>query len=567
MLCKLENIPNIGWAEVKGLNRQRRADILLSLGLAALILISRIPLTSKYLYEWDAVQFALALKEYDLAKHQPHPPGYIFYVGLLKMISFFLPDPNRTMIFVSISFSVLTTILFYFLGKQMFSRTMAIISSLLLLSHPTFWLYGEVGTIYPIEGFFPLLIAYLSYRVQQGDRALLPWSAIVLGLAGGFRPNMVVFMFPLWLFSILCHIRSIKKIGLYLGLMLVSILIWYIPQILLSGGYSSYVHHSRDTILRSFHRTSIFFGVPLEKAALWWLIQVFWFIILLNIYGLLLIIPPLIGYLFRKTSSPKKLLKEPRAIFIILWILPAFLFYFSLHGPKPGYHLTYLAAFQIIVGYFLQRFVLILREKIPSIPVAIPILVAVSINLLLFLKIPYHLKTSWPAIQFGENKVADHLQAIKDLTGPYPNRALLICKDGLFDWRRAMYYLSNYDVYWLIDSEMAGQGDGSWAVEVYYGKDRTYTTFTGNYLPLREKRPKEIEIPIPGGVEKIFWLLDDKSDFFKDLESHIKMKTFTTPHGFTIYYTDLAENPFRKARRFNISGFIFNMDPETILGQ
>ena len=81
MLCKLEHIPNIGWTEVKGLNRQRRPDILLSLGLAALILISRIPLTSKYLYEWDAVQFALALKEYDLAKHQPHPPVIFFMWG------------------------------------------------------------------------------------------------------------------------------------------------------------------------------------------------------------------------------------------------------------------------------------------------------------------------------------------------------------------------------------------------------------------------------------------------------------------------------------------------------
>ena len=34
------------------------------------------------LYNWDAVQFALALREYATVEHQPHPPGYILYVAL-----------------------------------------------------------------------------------------------------------------------------------------------------------------------------------------------------------------------------------------------------------------------------------------------------------------------------------------------------------------------------------------------------------------------------------------------------------------------------------------------------
>ncbi len=41
---------------------------------------------ARMLYNWDAVQFALALGEYDVVKHQPHPPGYILYVALARLV-------------------------------------------------------------------------------------------------------------------------------------------------------------------------------------------------------------------------------------------------------------------------------------------------------------------------------------------------------------------------------------------------------------------------------------------------------------------------------------------------
>ena len=50
-------------------------DLTLALGLAVLTLLSRWPYRARMLYNWDAVQFALALREFDIAKHQPHPPG------------------------------------------------------------------------------------------------------------------------------------------------------------------------------------------------------------------------------------------------------------------------------------------------------------------------------------------------------------------------------------------------------------------------------------------------------------------------------------------------------------
>lgn len=57
-----------------------RHDLVFSVGLSLVTVLSRLPYRTRMLYNWDAVQFALALKEYDIAEHQPHPPGYILYV-------------------------------------------------------------------------------------------------------------------------------------------------------------------------------------------------------------------------------------------------------------------------------------------------------------------------------------------------------------------------------------------------------------------------------------------------------------------------------------------------------
>src|SRR3990172_5476388 len=71
-----------------------RQDLLLALSLSALTLLSRWPYRARMLYNWDAAQSARALKEYDAAKHQPPPPGYILYVGLGRLLNSFLHDPT-----------------------------------------------------------------------------------------------------------------------------------------------------------------------------------------------------------------------------------------------------------------------------------------------------------------------------------------------------------------------------------------------------------------------------------------------------------------------------------------
>src|SRR5262245_7477501 len=76
--------------------RTDRIDLACASALSLLTVLSRLPYRARIPYNWDAVQFALALNEYDISKHQPHPPGYILYVALGHLVKAWLRDPTAS---------------------------------------------------------------------------------------------------------------------------------------------------------------------------------------------------------------------------------------------------------------------------------------------------------------------------------------------------------------------------------------------------------------------------------------------------------------------------------------
>ena len=155
------------------------------------VLLTRIPFTSKFLFDGDAVNYALAFQNFNIYLAQPQAPGYIFFVALGKFLNSIFNNPNTSMIFISIIFSILTVFLIYLLVKQMFSIKVAVVASILLIFNPVFWFYGETATIYMGEAFFATLIAYTSYKVLKGSNNKYAYiSAFFLGLSGGFRSDL-----------------------------------------------------------------------------------------------------------------------------------------------------------------------------------------------------------------------------------------------------------------------------------------------------------------------------------------------------------------------------------------
>ena len=89
--------------------------------LALAVIATRLPFTSRYLFNMDSVQFALATGKFDVALHQPHPPGYFLYVMMGRFFLSFTGDENTAFVAISIIFSSLAVIAVYMLASELYT--------------------------------------------------------------------------------------------------------------------------------------------------------------------------------------------------------------------------------------------------------------------------------------------------------------------------------------------------------------------------------------------------------------------------------------------------------------
>jgi len=541
----------------------QRVDILIPLLLSILIVITRIPFVSKYLYEWDSVNYALGFENFNILNHQPHPPGYILYIGLGKVLNMLFNDPNNTMIFISILFSILTATLIYFLAKEMFSRKIAIIASLLLVFNPLFWYYGEIATIYPSEAFFATLIAFLSYGVFKGKEKYFYPSALALGLAMGFRQDLIAFMFPLWMFCLFYKNRNPWRFLKALLVLIPSILVWFIPTIILSGGYEQYSQASSILYKMCFPRSSLLFGSSLVNKLSALGAYFSWTGLGLTFIGIFIIalfnkyrgIGPI--HLFRLN------IKNPKVIFVTLWILPASLVYILVHIAKPGYILVFVPVLSIILAYFVNGLCKGLSTRYTSYSpkkwLAIVLTAVILFNSAFFL-FPYNISEeklwetplssmntyegiiwgidtslmyNYEKINSNDHSTQVYLDAISKVPGSNENNTIIVIgeinrgNEG-FSWRKAMYYLPSYPIYYLIEAD-------GFVASPWYGKNHTNQWADSNVF----------KINLNKSTEKIIWIISDKSNYFPQITSQINIKTINLPDGKKIYYSDVKDNQIK----------------------
>ena len=187
----------------------------------------------------DSIQFALALEQFDVTVHQPHPPGYFLYVMLGRLFNIFIGDPNSTFVAISILFSALTVVVVYYLGIELFDSKCALIAALFAITSPNLWFHGEVALSYAVEAFLSAIIAFICWKIYNGKGSNIWLLAIVMAIAGGIRQNTPVFLFPLCLFSVWkVPLRKIlASVCLFAGVSL----LWFVPMTRMTGGLDVYI--------------------------------------------------------------------------------------------------------------------------------------------------------------------------------------------------------------------------------------------------------------------------------------------------------------------------------------
>lgn len=555
------------------LNRCLKSDIIFLLILSLITLLIRIPLANKFLYEWDSASYALALENYSIIHEQPQSPGYILYVALGRLVNFIFHDANTTLIFISIVISILTVFIVYFLSKEMFQRKVAISSAILLTFNPLFWFYGELSAIYIFQAFLSVLIAYLSFKAFKDKGYFIYLSALALGISGGFRLDMVMFLFPLWLFCLWYGKISLTKIIKAILTMVMGVLIWLIPTVISTGSLGNYL--KLLSTVSSAGSTSLLMGASLYSQLINSGLTVVWSLLGLTLFGAALL---LIFLFYHRKNLVKKIVgyrKNFKIWFFILWIVPAFTFFFLIYIIKPGYTMVYLPALMIVLGYILKRLSEDLhntfsRFSIRSIFISL-LVIGVIINSFIYLY-PYdlHQKDLWETHQedltgqektffyinvglmYNQEKIDIndantllHIETINNLSNSDPDSTIIVIRDITredegFNWRKAMYYLPNYDVYYLFDSENSVNSDN---VSVWLGKNHTDQKFEN----------QTVEIKLNQSVKRIVWIMSNQTNFYNEVKLNGNLHSIQLSNGLKIYYTDIDSGPVN----LKISNFIF----------
>ena len=90
--------------------------------LIVMVALTRLVFRSRYLYDLDSVNFALAMKRFDPHVHQPHPPGYFLYICLGRLFNIAFHDANLALVVISILASCAALVVIDSLASEWFGR-------------------------------------------------------------------------------------------------------------------------------------------------------------------------------------------------------------------------------------------------------------------------------------------------------------------------------------------------------------------------------------------------------------------------------------------------------------
>ncbi len=365
---------------------------------------------------------------FDPRTHQPHPPGYFLYICMGRMINFFVHDANLALVLLSIAAGMGTVILIYLLALEWFGERAAIFAGLFFLFSPLAWFHGTVALTYGIEAFFSALMGYMCWHIDRGKaKSILP-TAILLGISAGIRPSSLLFLGPLFLFSL--RRATIKRILLGCTALALTLIAWFVPMIWASGGADAYfgalvslwrLVPSKDTVYNSSPATSI------ARACV------------IVFIGFLCFGASLLASLgVRYKSTPADPAKKH---FTAAWMLPALCFFtfIFLKFVNSGYLLLLVAPASIWLGSWAAEWYE--HSAWPKSLKYAAIGIGVVANIFIFLAFPaYYSYRSVRQFEAQLDEIKTDLPQLGD-----PNQLLILSFDSHFlGYRHAGYYLPGY---------------------------------------------------------------------------------------------------------------------------
>ncbi len=299
------------------------------------------------LYAFDSANYALAVRDfYNVAFHQPHPPGYPLYVFFARGIDLVVHDANRSLILEGIAWSAVAVAGTIGLARAMFGRVAALLAGVLLLCTVGFWGYGEVAYPYVALAGESAALAWLAHSVVAGRQPLILALAMTWAISAGVRWDAAVFCLPLALWALWTVSWRLRLASGALAVAVVAA--WAVPMIALTGGWDVYRQVLAD-YLKVWSPQSAYvvgdFASGGDTQATYNLNFLVNYLRQMLGVGLILVL-----YLIGKRFGPARLAADYRSRFLGVWIAPPLVVYVFAHLGEPGYVLSLAPAASMLIA-------------------------------------------------------------------------------------------------------------------------------------------------------------------------------------------------------------------------
>ena len=211
--------------------------------LAVIFLALHLPFLPKSLEDLDSINFALGLRQFDVARHQPHPPGYPVYIAIGKLVHAAVPSEATVLSLIAIvagALGVFALVALFARIDPALPRRWSMAAALMTVTAPLYWLTAA-RPLSDVPG-LAASVAVQAFTLAATGAPRVLAAGLFAGLATGLRSQSAWLTVPLLLFVVArqatakrARIRVAAVAGFVAGL-----LVWAVPLVMLSGGPRTY---------------------------------------------------------------------------------------------------------------------------------------------------------------------------------------------------------------------------------------------------------------------------------------------------------------------------------------
>ena len=230
----------------------RNVDAVTAVGVLAVVFLAlHLPYLPASLEDVDSINFALGVRHYDVAHHQPHPPGYPLFIALGKASRALIAPEAHALAVLGIVAGALGIVaiaaLFVRLDED---ARVSLAGAALAMATPLYWFTAN-RPLSDMTGLATAVAVQALILSARTPRALLA-AAFLAAFAVGLRSQVFWLTAPLLLWQLaarhspLDDRRNDAAAGRQLGAAAIAYvtgaLAWAVPLVVVSGGPHAYWH-------------------------------------------------------------------------------------------------------------------------------------------------------------------------------------------------------------------------------------------------------------------------------------------------------------------------------------